>query len=445
MAQAAKNKIGLWPATSFVVGNMIGAGIFLVPAAMASFGSVSLLGWVFASIGTFFIARVFSNLSLLLPGVTGGPYAYTRHGFGDFAGFLVAWGYWLSNICTISAIAIAFVGAMSTFFPVLASSAIAAVITGLSSIWFLTWINNLGIKISGRVQVISTVAKLVPLLLISVGGLFFIKLQNFYPFNSSGGSVLNAISSSAAITMFSFLGIECATIPADSVLNPGKTVSRATMLGLFITTVVYLMGAVSIMGIIPAKILQRSVTPYADAAVIMFGSSARYWASAGAAIACFGALNGWTLVQGQMPYAIAKDKLFPGVFSWVNKKGAPYMAVIISSAFSSLFMLMNYSKGLVEQFKFLLLLTTLNTVVPYIFCAGAFIVIRMKRARLKDKGRVAAIFVGLLAFLYSLWAVGGTGQEIVYWGFLLLMAGIPFYIWASYKKPAEPKESASAE
>jgi len=440
MAEASKNKIGLWPATSFVVGNMIGAGIFLVPAAMASFGSVSLLGWVFAAIGTFFIARVFSDLSILLPGATGGPYAYTRHGFGDFAGFLVAWGYWLSNICTIAAIAISLVGALSTFFPILAGNALVAVITGLSFIWFLAWINNLGIKTSGMVQVISTVAKLVPLLLISIGGLFFIRLQNFHPFNSSGGSVLNAISSSAAITMFSFLGIECATIPADSVVNSGKTISRATMLGLFITTLVYLMGAVSIMGIIPAKILQHSVTPYADAAVIMFGSNARYWASAGAAIACFGALNGWTLVQGQMPYAIAKDRLFPAIFTWVNKKGAPYMALVISSIFSSLFMLMNYTKGLVEQFKFLLLLTTLTTVVPYLFCAGAYLVIRLKKKQLKDKGQATAIFVALAAFVYSLWAVGGTGQETVYWGFLLLMAGIPFYVWASYKKQADSAE-----
>lgn len=437
MAEASKSKIGLWPATSFVVGNMIGAGIFLVPAAMASFGSVSLLGWVFASIGTFFIARVFSGLSILLPGSTGGPYAYTRHGFGNFAGFLVAWGYWLSNICTISAIAISLVGALSTFFPILEGNALVAVLTGLAFIWFLAWVNNLGIKASGMVQVVSAVAKLVPLLLISVGGLFFIRLQNFHPFNSSGGSVLNAISSSAAITMFSFLGIECATIPADSISNSGKTISRATMLGLFITTLVYIAGAVSIMGIIPAKTLQHSVTPYADAAVIMFGSSARYWASAGAAIACFGALNGWTLVQGQMPYAIAKDRLFPSVFSWVNKKGAPYMALTISSVFSSLFMLMNYTKGLVEQFKFLLLLTTLTTVVPYLFCAGAYMVIRLKKKKLKEQSLAMTISVALLAFIYSLWAVGGTGQETVYWGFLLLMAGIPFYVWASYKKQTD--------
>jgi basic amino acid/polyamine antiporter, APA family len=433
-SKAANNKIGLWPATSLVVGNMIGAGIFLVPATMASFGSIGLLGWLFAAIGTFFIARVFSSLSVLLPHGNGGPYAYARHGFGDFAGFLVAWGYWLSTIYTIAAIAISFVSALSTFFPILATNAVAAVITGLSAIWLVTWINNRGIKTSGNVQLITTISKLVPLLVISFGGLFFIRIQNFHPFNSTGGSIADAISSSAAIIMFSFLGIECATIPADSVRDPGKIISRATMLGLLITTVIYIMGSVSIMGIIPAKTLQHSVTPYADAAVIMFGNNARYWASAGVAVAAFGALNGWTLVQGQMPLAVAKDKLFPAVFGRLNKRGAPHLAFIISAVFVSLFMVMNYTRGLVEQFKFLILLTTITTLVPYLFAAGAYIIIRMQKKQAHNTGWFEALLVGTLAFVYSLWAIGSSGQDTVYWGFLLLMAGIPFYVWSLYKK-----------
>jgi basic amino acid/polyamine antiporter, APA family len=432
--KAANNKIGLWPATSLVVGNMIGAGIFLVPATMASCGSIGLLGWVFAAVGAFFIAKVFSNLSVLLPNGNGGPYAYARHGFGDFAGFLVAWGYWLSTVCTIAAIAISFVSALSTFFPILATNAVVAVVTGLSAVWLVTWVNNRGIKTSGNVQLITTISKLLPLLVISFGGLFFIRMENFHPFNSTGGSVAGAISASAALTMFSFLGIECATIPADSVRDPGKTISRATMLGLLVTTVIYIMGSVSIMGIIPAKILQRSVTPYADAAVIMFGSNARYWASAGVAVAAFGALNGWTLVQGQMPLAVAKDKLFPAVFGRLNKSGAPYLAFIISSVFVSLFMVMNYTRGLVEQFKFLILLTTITTLVPYLFAAGTYIIIRIQNKQTYNTGWLAALLVGGLAFVYSLWAIGSSGQDTVYWGFLLLMAGIPFYVWSLYKK-----------
>ena len=434
MSGSEPGKIGLWASTSLVVGNMIGAGIFLLPAAMASYGSISLLGWLFSGIGTFFLAKVFANLSKMLPTATGGPYAYTHHAFGDFAGFLVAWGYWLSNVCSLAAVSISLISALSTFFPVLDKSATAAIATGLGFIWLVTWLNNRGIKTSGNVQLITTVAKLLPLVVIAIGGLFFIRLQNFHPFNSSGKSTMEGIAATAAITMYSFLGIECASIPAGNVENPEKTISRATMLGLAITALVYILGSISIMGIIPQKTLVHSLTPYADAAVIMFGSSARYWASAGVAVAAFGALNGWTLVQGQFPFAVAKDKLFPAFFSRLNDKGAPYAAIIVNSIFVSLFMVMNFTKGLVEQFKFLILLTTLTTLVPYLFCAAAYIIIRFDQKHLHSGGWVSAILIGTLAFAYSLWAVAGSGQDTVYYGFLLLMAGIPFYVWSVYKK-----------
>ncbi len=427
-------KIGLWTSTSLVVGSMIGAGVFMVPAAMASFGSISLFGWLFAAIGTFFIAKVFSGLSKMVPGEAGGLYAYTRHGFGDFAAFLVGWGYYISVITANSAITVSFVGALSTFFPALATSSIAAVATGLGLIWGLTLINLMGIAVSGKVQLVTTILKLLPLVLIAAGGLFFIKAENFHPFNSTGSSVFEAITGAAAITMFSFVGIECATIPAEAVKNPGKTVARATMIGLAVTTLVYLLGSVSIMGVIPPNVLKTSSSPYADAAMIIFGSSARYWAAGGAVIATLGCLNGWTLITGQVPMAMAKDKLFPGVFGWQNKKGAPYFSIILSSIFVSLFMMMNYTKGLVDQFKFLSLLATINTLVPYIFCAGAFIIIRFTKKTLDGSGWPWAIFVAVMAFAYSLWAVAGSGQSAVFWGFLLILAGLPFYVWVLYKK-----------
>ena len=442
---APKNKLGLWTSTSLVVGNMIGAGVFLVPAAMAKYGSVSLLGWVFAAIGTFFLAKVFSRLSRMLPNSTGGPYAYARHGFGDFAGFLVAWGYWISIITANAAIVISFVSALGAFFPALDSSRpefspVLSVLTGLGAIWTLTSINMLGIITSGKVQLATTILKLLPLVVIAFGGLFFIHEANFHPFNSSGESLTGAIETTAAITMFSFVGIESATIPASSVDHPGKTISRATMLGLLITTIVYILGSVSIMGIIPAGVLKNSSTPYALAATTILGKGAGYLAAGGMAIAAFGALNGWTLILGQTPYAIAKDKLFPAVFAWQNKKGVPYMGIIIGSVFVSLFMSMNYTKGLVEQFKFLMLLATLCTLVPYLFSAAAYIITRFDKKYLHSGGWASAIIIGSLAFAYSLWAIAGSGQESVYWGFMLLMAGIPFYVWVLYKKRADAGE-----
>jgi APA family basic amino acid/polyamine antiporter len=430
-----KNKLGLWTSTSLVVGNMIGAGVFLMPAALAAYGGISLLGWVFSTIGAFLLARVFSNLSKMMPLADGGPYAYSRRGLGDFAGFLVAWGYWISIWCTNAAIAVSLVSALSTFFPVLATNAFFAVITGLGAIWLLTWINTLGIVTSGILQLITTILKIVPLLLVAIGGLFFIRMENFLPFNAGGGSVFSAISTTATYTFFAFLGLECATIPSGSVANPEKTIPRATMLGIGITTVIYIISTISVMGMIPGNVLQHSITPFSDAAVIIWGSSARYWVSAGVAIAAFGALNGWILIQGQVPYAIAKDKLFPYVFSKENKKGVPVRGLIISSILASVLMVMNYTKGLVEQFKFLVLLTTLTVLIPYLFSTAAYIIIRLEDKYLKPaRGWIGAIILASLAFIFSIWAVAGSGQEIVYWGFLLLLAGVPFYVIILWKK-----------
>ncbi len=430
-----KNKLGLWTSTSLVAGNMIGAGIFLMPAALAAYGSIGLVGWLVAAAGAFLLAKVFSNLSKMMPQADGGPYAYTYKGFGDYAGFLVAWGYWISVWCTNAAIAVSLVSALSTFFPVLATNAAAAVFTALGAIWLLTWINTLGIVTSGKLQLITTVLKIIPLVLVAIGGLFFISFSNFIPFNNSGTSDFAAITATATLTFFAFLGLECATIPSGSVANPEKTIPIATMLGTLVVTVIYIVSTVSVMGMIPIKDLQKSVTPFADAAVIIWGSNAQYWVSAGVAVAAFGALNGWILIQGQIPAAIAKDKLFPAIFGKENKRGVPAIGIVISSALVSVLMVMNYSEGLVEQFKFLILLSTFTSLFPYLLCAAAYIIIKAGLKDFVNQNKWQAFVLAALAFAFSFWAIIGAGQETVYWGFICLIAGTPFYVWIKRNRP----------
>lgn len=410
---------------------MIGSGVFLMPAALAAYGSISLLGWLFSSIGAFLIARIFCSLSKCMPASDGGPYAYTRRGLGDFAGFLVAWGYVISCWCTNAAIAVAFVSAMSTFFPVLKSSSVAAISTGLATIWLLTWINTRGVVASGRVQLVTTILKIIPLLAVAIGSLFFIQFENFIPFNAGASSNLSAITATTTLTFFAFLGIESATIPSSSVANPGKTIARATMLGTLIAMFIYILSSAGVMGMIPSHKLKDSVTPFADAASMIWGSGASYLVSAGVAVAALGALNGYILLQGQVPYAIAKDNLFPPIFGKQNKKAVPAAGIVIGSVLVSLLMAMNYTKGLAEQFKFLILLSTLTVLVPYLFSSAAYLLIKMEKQSSKLFPVVA---VALLAFLFSLWMVAGSGQEIVYWGFMLVMAGIPFYVWVLWRK-----------
>ena len=401
---------------------MIGSGIFLLPASLAPYGGISIIGWIVSALGGITLAKVFSELSKRFP-QTGGPYTFTKQGFGDFPAFLVAWGYWVSICCTNAAITVTMLSYLSIFFPILNTSPFAAATTGLSAIWLLTYINSRGVKEASWVQLVTTVLKLVPLLLISIVGLFFIEMAHFEPFNLSGESSFAAITATTTLTLFAYLGIESATIPADNVENPSTTIPKATILGTWIATAVYILGSIAVMGIIPPETLATSQAPFADAAVVIWGESARNWVALGVVISVFGALNGWIMMQGQIPLAAAKDGLFPAMFGKVNNRNSPAIGIAFSSILISGLMLMNYNESLIAAFEFMILLATLTCLVPYLFSTATHLLFALR------SGKKWNWIWGSLAFIFSMVAVAGSGEEIVFWGFLALMAGIPFYVW----------------
>ena len=426
-------KIGLITATSLVVGNMIGSGIFVLPANLAKYGSIGLVGWIFTAAGALVLAKIFSNLSKIIVNKSGGPYIFAKEGFGDFIGFLVAWGYWISVWVTNAGIAVAIVSALTVFFPDLQTNRLLAVLVGLAFIWLFTWVNIKGVKSSGKIQVVTTVFKLLPLILIILAGLFFIDINNFPEFNISESSNIEAFSAVATLTLFAFLGIEVATIPAENVDNPEKTVPRATMLGTTIVTLVYILSTVVLFGILPVEQLMNSPAPFAEAGKIIGGEYAGYIVAAGAAISAIGALNGWILIAGQLPMATAKDGMFPRLFKKQNKNQAPLIGLIIGSVLSSVVMLMNFSESLIDQFEFMVLLTTLTCLVPYLFVAAAYVLITLNKGIFKNN-KSSIVVLSTLGFAYSLWAIYGSGSNTVFYGLLLLLAGIPFYILMKYNQ-----------
>ena len=426
-------KIGLITTTSLVVGNMIGAGIFLLPSTLAGYGSISILGWLFTSAGALILAKIFSNFSKIIVNKSGGPYTYSKAGFGDFIGFLVAWGYWISCWVSNAGIALAIIGALTIFFPELNTNPILKVGIGLGMIWFFTWINSKGIKESGRIQVITTVLKLLPLAMVIIIGVFFFSLDNFPAFNLTDGSNFATFPVVAALTLYAFLGVESATIPAENVDNPEKIVPKATMLGTIIVTLVYILGTVVLFGVLPIDVLKNSPAPFAEAGTIIGGEYAGYFVAAGAAISGIGALNGWILIMGQVPMAAAKDKMFPKIFKKENKNGTPYLGLIIGSMLSSLILLMNVTDGLVEQFKFVVNLTVLACLVPYLFVSASYIIILIEK-RIHINNFLKTFVLGSLGFAYSLWAIYGTEADVVFYGFLLLLLSIPFFVMMKWNQ-----------
>ena len=428
-ARDNKGKIGFWLSTSLVVGNMTGSGIFLLPAALAMYGGISIFGWIFTLTGSLFLALVFSRLSRIISRA-GGPYTYSREGFGDFTGFLVAWGYWISIWCGNAAIAVAGIGYLSFFIPELKENHILSAGLAIGSIWLFTFINTNSIKKVGKVQLVLTVLKILPLLLFGTFGYMYFGKSHFSPLNLSGESTFDAVTSTAALTLWAFLGLESATIPSDKVVDPKKTIPRSTIVGITITGLLYLSSTVAIMGILAPGELQLSAAPFADAAQSIWGPTVAGFVAAGAALACFGALNGWILLQGQLPMAAARDKLFPSVFKKIKQNGIPVTGLVIASVLASLLVGLNYTKGLVKMFSFVIMLSTLSCLLPYLFSSFSELMLYLrKKESFNNKKLISALCISIPAFLYSLWAISGLEFEILLWGTLLLAAGLPIYIY----------------
>lgn len=417
-----RRSLGLATTTSIVIGNMVGSGVFLLPASLAAYGLYSLWGWVGSTVGALLLAWTFSSLSRRAPRA-GGPYAYTRAVFGDFAGFLIAWMYWISIAATVAAIAVAFASYLSNFVPLLAASPKAGAAAAIAVSWLLTGVNILGVRAAGRLQLITVILKLSPLLALALFGIFYFN-PHILASDHTGLSPALAVNGSAALTMWAFLGLECGTIPAGHVKDPEKTIPRATLLGTALAAVFYIACTVAVMGVIPAAALMHSNAPFADAAKLLWGGWAGHLIALAAVISCFGAINGWILMAGQFPQAVAADNLFPKLFAGESRRGTPVAGMLFSTAIATILMLMNYSHGLVSTFNVIILIATFFTLVPYMMCSMAEILLGVG-----EKRRHRNVLLASLAFLFALWATAGTGEDTLYWGTLVMLAGLPVYVW----------------
>lgn len=425
--------LGLWMLTALVAGNMVGSGIFLLPASLANYGSISMFSWIFTSVGALLIALVFAKLSTIIPRI-GGPYAYCREAYGSFIGFQMAYNYWIALWVGNAAIAVAFAGYLGFFIPALHNNPTLSFLVSAGSVWFMTIVNIIGVRHAGIVQLVTTVLKFLPLLLIASLGLLFVQPHNLAHFNISGQSNLAAFSGAATLTLWAFIGLESATVPAEDVKDP-RDIGRATILGVVITSLIYILSSLAIMGVIPAEQLAHSTAPYAEAAQLMFGPVGSIIVAAGAVISCFGALNGWTLLQGQVPMAAARDRLFPKVFAKASRSGTPAVGLVITSILITLLLLLTLDADLVKQFTFIILLATLSSLIPYLFTVVALLVIYEKDPeRFSGKKILVSVIIAILAMIYAFWTIIGSGKEIVFYGTLLFFSSVPVYAWMKYHR-----------
>jgi basic amino acid/polyamine antiporter, APA family len=419
--------LGTAACTAIVVGNMVGSGFYLSPAAVAPFGNLAIIAWIVMGVGAVCLGLTFAKLARLAP-ATGGPYAYTRMAYGDFAGFLIAWGYWISIWASLPVIAIAFAGAMFDLLPGLHNRTMAVVLT-LGAIWAVVLVNLRGVKEAGIFAEVTTYTKLIPFAAIALVGLVYVDTSNFNEFNPSGKSLFGASAALAPLTMFAFLGLESATVPAGDVVDPKRTIPRSTVLGIAIATLLYVLGTIAVMGLVPREQLVHSVAPFSDAARVLWGPWGATVISLAVIVSAIGALNGWTLLMGQVPMAAAQDRLFPPLFGQLSSRGVPAVGIVISAVFATLLVLSQVvgPSGFSAFYNLVVGLSTMAAVVPYAFCALST---GLVAARAAGGGAVPRLgVIEVIAFVFAVFTLYGCGAEPVLYGFMMLVLGIPIYVW----------------
>jgi APA family basic amino acid/polyamine antiporter len=418
-------QIGFWMATALVVGNAIGSGIFLLPPALAPFGADNLPGWLLTGAGGITLGLVFAALSRQVRGA-GGPYAYTRAAFGDLTGFTVAWGYWVSTWVGNAAIGTAAVGYTGEFFPWMIATPLNTALATLGFVWALTLVNCAGIRVSGWVQGVTTLIKLLPL--VAAIGLLVWRASSLGPVVAARPHfTLGGTAAVATLALWAMLGIESATIPADKVTGGVSTVQRATIAGTVVTVMLSAAGCAAVLLLVPASQLAVSNAPFATLIGAAWGPAAAAAVSLFAATSALGALNGWILLQGDLPRAMAADGLFFRAFGRTTARGTPVTGLLVTSGLVTVLVLLNVHRTLVGVFTFFVLLATTASLAAYL--ASSLALVRL-RARDTTGGRRSGLALGILGCagaVYSIGALAGAGREAVMWGVVLLLAGVPVY------------------
>jgi APA family basic amino acid/polyamine antiporter len=441
-------RFGPTQAIALIMGSIIGVGIFNLPTSLAAYGPITLVSMGLTTIGALVLALLFASLSRRLP-ADGGPHAYARVAFGNRVGFLNAWSYWITAWAGNAAIAVGWVLYVEQFVNKGHNRA-GSILLVLVGLWLPAVINLSGVKNMGSVQVITTILKFAALAFMSTVGLFYIQSANYSPWNVSGESAVAAIGGGMAIALFSYLGVETASVAAAKVRDPDRNIPRATILGTLATAVVYMLSLTAMFGILPTSTLASATAPFSDAVNSMFGGT---WAGKIMAVVViisgFGALNGWTMICAEMPLAAAKDGLFPERFKRISRTGVPAFGIVVSTVLASIAMFVNYlgSSG-ATAFTTLVLMSGITAAIPYGFSALAQMKWRLMDHRTLETPRfVRDMVVAVVSLIFSILFIvysRNTGNSFwIYWApFILaggaLLLGVPVYK-AQQRSMSEPE------
>jgi arginine:agmatine antiporter len=416
-------KIGLFLATMLVANNMIGSGIFLLPATLATVGSITIIGWILATVGALLSAAVLAKLGQIAP-ESGGPVAYAGEALGPYMGFQATVLYWICAWVGNMAISLGAVGYLAAFFPALAVPLNAA-IAAAAIIWLVTFINIFGPRFACQVESVTLIAGLIPILLVATAGWFFFDPATFQKsWNVSGQPAWQAIPGSLVLVYWAFVGLESASIGTAVVENPSRNVPLATIAGVLLAGLVYIASCTVILGLIPAQQLAKSTAPFADAASFVIGPAAGSLVALMACLKASGTLCGWVLLTAQVGKAGAERGNFPAVFARVDRHGIPVTNLIIMAIIMTAVVFLTMSPTLGQQFSKLIEVSVVLCLLIYVYSSVA----------LWHYGNVAP-FVGMrgyrivafLAMLASLCVIVLSGSQMLALTAVIVLATYVFY------------------
>jgi basic amino acid/polyamine antiporter, APA family len=444
--------VGVTSATGLVIGSIIGTGVFTLPAVLAGVGTSSLIVLAVIAAGATLLAVLFGQLTRRVPNSDGGLYAFARHEFGDFAGYLTGWCYWIQAWAGNAAIVAAWVFYVDALFGITNPSAWSNWGIALLGLWIPAALNLAGIRNVAWFQNLTVVLKFLPLLFVAIVGWFFVSRANFGSFNASGGSLYDAIGIAAGVALFSFIGVEVAAVTAKRVRDPRRNVMRASVYGTAACAILYVAVSGVVMGLVPHSGLVNTGAPFVPAFETILGHGA--WAGklvAAIAVASgIGALNGWTLVTTEVSRAVANDGLFPRFFTWTDRRDTPWLGVLLAAILPSLLLLWSYNtKTGLTVFTYLVDLTVVTVAIPYFLSACAQLTYLASRRRRVSGWRLGRdLAVAGAGVLFSLWVTFASGWQAVYQATVLVMAGVVLYAFINAARERtglvpEPVDDAS--
>jgi basic amino acid/polyamine antiporter, APA family len=441
--QRNARQLDFWMALALVMGNVIGAGIFLLPGAR-TFGAQRDLRLGLTIAGALCIAWVLARLA---GRIHGGPYAYVRAASGELPAFLVMWAYWISIWTALPTIAIAAVSYLSSIVPALGAPLVAPA-AAIAAYGFSPWStcaarsSPAGAAGDDDPQGSAANRRGGPVAAVLLGGGAEPALRTEMPLSAG------AIAAAAALSVFAMLGFEAATLPVGKVRNPERTVPLATLAGTGATGLIYLAAFASILFLLPSAQIANSPAPFAEAIVPALGAGAGTAVALFAAISALGAVNGWILCSGEVPLTLARDGVFPRWFARTSGSDTPVRAQLLSSFLATLLIVANYSRTLEGLFTFMLLVTTVAALFLYVGCTLAALRLTVRR----QMAGTALVLTAIAGLGFSIFAFWGAGGEATLWGMALLATGFPVYWLMRWKggstpaaeaQPAAPPESSA--